>query len=183
MKISVSDFMIDYDAEGNTWLCMLVDNKEANKFMSVKKSRPYTAELKPRYEKRSLNANRYFWMMVDSYASVTGLKKYEIYRQIVRNIPGVCCETTLANDRVDDFVRAWKLHGSGSEEESGWFCDVEPSVKDGESDVRAYIGSSYYNAQQMAKLIDGIREECHDVGIADGYSDKEIQQMVEAYGS
>ena len=47
--------------------------------------------------------------------------------------------------------------------------------------IQAYFGSSTYDSKQMSILIDGIKNECHDLGI-ETLSDEEIENMNKEWG-
>ncbi len=110
-------------------------------------------------QKRSLDANAYFWVLADKLAAVTGVRKEDIYRREIRYIGGntevVCVKETAA----EKLCRGWERNGLG------WVTDVVPSKLDGCVNVILYYGSSTYETAQMSRLIELIVDECKEAGV------------------
>lgn len=109
--------------------------------------------------KRSLNANAYFWVLVDKLAQVTGYNKTEIYKNAIKEIGGVSEVVCVRDKAVDKLQESWSQNGLG------WQTDTLPSKIDGCTNVILYYGSSTYNSKQMSLLIDNIVQDCQSVGI------------------
>ena len=76
-------------------------------------AKQYVMEVKEHRERRSLDANAYFWVLCDRLAEHTGIPKAEIYREAIRNIGGnnqIVCVPTKA---VDKLVEGWQHNGLG----------------------------------------------------------------------
>lgn len=116
-------------------------------------------EMKPYREKRSLDANAYFFVLADKLAAKLGITKEEVYRNAVRNIGGVS-ETVCVRDRaVERICDGWEKNGLG------WQTETFPSKIAGCTNVILYYGSSTYDREQMSRLIDHIVQDCRAVGI------------------
>ncbi|MEY8360027.1 hypothetical protein AALA99_13565 [Anaerotruncus colihominis] len=131
----------------------------------------YDADIKRHREKRSLDANAYFWLLCGKLAAVTGIPKNEIYLQCIREI-GDNCETVLVgNDAAGQWKKMWESRGEG------WPC-----ISLGASDIAGYMnlccyyGSSTYDAKQMSRMIDLIVQDCKDQDIETAPPD-EIARM------
>ena len=118
--------------------------------------RPWELELKKVKKRRSLDANAYAWVLIDRLAARLGTSKEEVYRETIRNIPGVseivCCRQSAAHSLME----TWKGRGIG------WQAEEMPSKIKGCVNVVLYYGSSVYDSRQMSALIDELVRECHE---------------------
>ena len=111
-------------------------------------------EIKPYKEKRSLSANALAWVYCDKLAEKLHSTKEEIYRIAVANV-GVFTEIKVADaEAAKRFKRIWQHNGVG------WLTRTI-----NETTIQAYYGSSTYNTQEMARLIDFLQDECRRQGI------------------
>lgn len=108
-------------------------------------------------EKRSLDANRYCWKLCDEIAQRIRSTKEAVYRDAIRSV-GVFSDVVVYADAVESLVDGWGHNGTG------WFAETVDNVAEMET-IRLYYGSSTYNTQQMARLIDEIISYCKDVGV------------------
>ena len=115
--------------------------------------------VKLHHKKRSLDSNAYCWTLIDQIAAKTGSLKVEVYREAIRDIPGVSYIGCYPNDKVEGVCRCWSRNGMG------WFTETMPSKLEGCTNVILYYGSSEYNTWQMGRLIDRIVEEAQALGI------------------
>ena len=111
-------------------------------------------ELKPYKAKRSLSANNYAWLLIDKLAEKLHSTKEEVYKIAVSRV-GVFEEIKVNSAEAGKrFKRLWHQNGLG------W---LTKTIDD--TTVLAYYGSSTYDTQQMARLIDYIQDECKEQGI------------------
>ena len=116
-------------------------------------------------EKRSNDANAYFWVLCDKLAAEIKMPKVDIYRDLIRNIGDNCEIIPLRNDAVDKFIENWGKDSNGRKR-LGWICDIIGASKiEGYTNVCAYYGSSTYDKAQMGVLIDNIIEACQEQNI------------------
>ena len=116
-------------------------------------------DIKKYRSKRSLDANAYFWVLVDKLAQVTGYNKTDIYRNAIKEIGGVSEVVCVKDKAVDKLRESWSQIGLG------WQTDTTPSKIEGCTNVILYYGSSTYDSKQMSLLIDNIVQDCQAVGI------------------
>ena len=115
--------------------------------------------IKKHRERRSLDANAYFWVLCDRLAEATREPKEQIYRAAIRDIGGNS-ETVCVKEQAADKPRqGWEHKGLG------WVTDTMPSKLPGCVNVVLYYGSSTYDTAQMSRLIDNIVQDCKAVGI------------------
>lgn len=126
-------------------------------------------------EKRSLDANSYFWALLDQLAEKIGESKAEIYKSYIRNIGGVSDTICLKEKAVEDFCKGWQKNGLG------WQTEVVDSKLKGCKNVIVYYGSSTFDSAQFSRLLDMLIQDCNAVGIPTA-TDKEINQMIERWG-
>lgn len=148
------------DADGFALKLYVKNRPAALQFLDkMKANRAYIAELKEYHKKRSLDANAYFWVLVDKLAEALNKPKSEIYREAVREIGGNNEPVCVPDKAVQKLCTGWAHNGMG------WITNTMPSKIDGCTKVVLYYGSSTYDTAQMARLIDNIVQDCQAVGI------------------
>ena len=170
MKLTVTDARMD-----GAWLCLKVDEPApARGFVLGRKARPYDCELKEHREKRSLDANAYYWRLCGELARAIREKPEEVYRRHIQDIGNyaVYCMETRA---VPDFEKLWT---SGH---LGRFIETRASKLPGCTTVLAYYGSSDFDRREMSALIDACVQDCKAVGIETLMPDK-LELLKEAWG-
>lgn len=101
--------------------------------------------------KRSTEANAYMWQLIGEIEDRSGISRYDIYRNAVREA-GAYYDVTLDTEQVKDYCEKWASHGLA------WFVDTDIDIG-GKTTLRAYIGSSVYNSKQMTKLVNYVVDE------------------------
>ena len=132
-------------------------------------------ELTEHKEKRSNNANRYYWELCGKLAQRTGLPAERIYRRHIKDTSNFQC-MLMVTKAVDAFKKQWE---SGH---IGRFVDTRESREPGRTIVLAYYGSSDFDTQQMSHLIDSVIEDCKLYDIETLPPD-EIERMKAAWGT
>ena len=110
-------------------------------------------------EKRSLDANAYFFVLCDKLATKLNTSKESVYRNAIKDIGGNSTIVCVKDIAVEKLCENWCKNGLG------WQADTIPSKIDGCTNVILYYGSSTYDTAQMSRLISNIVEECHAQGI------------------
>ena len=118
-----------------------------------------TIEIKQYKERRSLDANAYFFVLADKLAERLRTTKEEIYRNAIKDIGGVSETVCVKTCAVERLCEGWTKNGLG------WQTDTFPSKIEGCTNVILYYGSSTYDTDQMSRLIEHIVQDCHAVGI------------------
>ena len=115
-------------------------------------------------QKRSLDANAYFWVLCDKLAielnkEYDNITKVEIYQNYIKNY-STPVPLPIKGDAVDAFSKNWEKGGIG------WICEVVDDSKiPGYKLVHAYYGSSTFDTQEMTIIINAIVEDCKAMGI------------------
>lgn len=72
-----------------------------------------TVEIKKYRKKRSLDANAYFWLLVDKLARKTGQDRIQIYRDAIKDIGGVSEIICLKSEAANKLCEIWAKNGIG----------------------------------------------------------------------
>ena len=131
--------------------------------------------VKKHREKRSLDANAYFWVLVDRLAEKTQIPKTDIYRRYIREIGGNHEMVCVIDSAVEKLRNGWEHNGLG------WQTDTMPSRVLGCTNVILYYGSSTYNTRQMSHLIDMAVQDCQEQNI-ETLSPEKLAGMMEEWG-
>lgn len=121
---------------------------------SLDDNKEYTLEIKEHKERRSLDANAYFWVLLDKLAEKVKLPKIDLYRELIKNIGGNNQIVCVPEKAVDKLIRGWEHNGLG------WTTETTTSKLQGCVNVILYYGSSTYDTAQMSRLIDLVVQEC-----------------------
>lgn len=152
-----------------------------NDLSKIKSDKEYEVEIKEKRKHRSLNANNYMWMICQKIAvelSKNGYtSKYDVYRKAIKD----CKHFTYTPVRVDAIERYIEIWQGGGD---GWIAEDAGECNDlkGFHNIMCYHGSSVYNTKEMARLIDCLVDECHQLGIQLEDSDY-IQSLVKEWGN
>lgn len=142
----------------------------------LKDKEKLSIEVKPYREKRSLDANAYFFVLVDKLSQKLNIPKTEIYRNAIKEIGGVSETVCVRESAVERLCEGWSKNGLG------WQTDTFPSKIEGCTNVILYYGSSTYDKEQMARLIENIVQDCQAVGI-ETRTPEEIANLISLWGS
>ena len=94
---------------------------------------------------------------MDKIAKVVRTTKEAVYREIIRKV-GSFNVVKVKSFAADRFIERWELNGIG------WVAE-KMGREEGMTDVVAYYGSSTYDTDEMARLIDEIVNEAKELGI------------------
>lgn len=139
-------------------------------------------EIKKHREKRSRDANAYYWKLASQVAEVLHVSKPYIHNYLLRKygklkiIGGKCAyvdipDTDEAQREVDEDRKIHLVPTS--------------QVREGKDGImyRTYMmlkGSSEYDTKEMSDLIDGLVSECREMGI-ETIPPEELERMMAAY--
>ncbi len=146
------------------------------------KEKKLTVEMKQYREKRSLDANAYYWVLVGKLADVLGQSNAWVHNHMLRKhgqimviddqgVYTVLSDTDEAQKAIDE-AETYHLKPTSQ---------VKPGK--GGKMYRTYMmlrGSSDYDSKEMSTLINGLVEECKAVGI-ETLPPAELERMMENY--
>lgn len=142
-------------------------------------------KLKQHKEKRSLDANAYYWCLLTKLARIHGWSNAEAHNRMLRDYGQY--------ERVEGQLIAIPLPDTDQTEREvlnkmEYHLALSPKVTIVKGETkRVYLllrGSSTYNTEEMARLISGLIEECRYSGIPDSeiMTPFEKQKLYEQYG-
>lgn len=154
----------------NKWLISFEVDEEPAIFDKLK-DKDLNIEIKPFREKRSLNANAYFHVLVDKIAAVLRSTHTEIHNWLISEYGQI--DEQINNIILDDKIEWRKIET----------IHLRPTtatrVMDNGKLYRVYWvmrGSHTYDTAEMSRLIDGTVEQAKDIGIETMPPD-EIERM------
>lgn len=134
-------------------------------------------EVKEARKKRSTNANNYFWKLLQELCELQNLDTIQEYKKRVKEL-GIFRRIRIETKDVKTFKIMWQDKGIA------WFCEIADTEYIGNVEfkiVNAYYGSSSFNSKQMARLIDGVVQDCNAVGIPTK-PQAEIDSLLQEWG-
>ena len=146
-----------------------------NIIQSLDESKKYDVEIKEHRERRSLDANAYFWVLCGKLAECTGIEKDVIYRDLIKNIGGNSEIICVRDNALNKLRSGWEHNGIG------WVTETMPSKIAGCTNVILYTGSSVYDTKQMSRLIEMIVQDCETFGIKTK-DPAELERLVKEWG-
>lgn len=177
MKLTgnITDVNIDF-VSGKPRITLEVSEKNEllSEYDSLKECK-LDIDIRKARKRRSLDANAYFWKLVDALSKETGAPKAEIYQRYIKNIGGVSEVVCVKKEAVERLCSGWSGNGLG------WQTDTFPSKIDGCTNVILYYGSSTYDTAQMSRLIDLCVQDCEALNIPTKTPD-EIARLVSLWG-
>lgn len=172
MEVKFDKCKYSIDAEG-FWLSLrITDKNQAMNFLQKMKDKLYVATLKVFRNKRSLDANAYFWVLCQKIAEKINSNKDEVYLQLLGDA-GVFTHTIVKPEVVDRMKEQWRLV-----KELG---EVTVNGKKG-IQLQLYFGSSTYNTKEMAVLIDEAVRQAKELDI-ETLTLEELKSMKESWGT
>lgn len=161
----IKDCTLDF-RNGNAILTLSINEKSHTLAMcdELRGCEKLSIEIDKYRDKRSNDANRYFWHLCGKLAEKLSEEKVkytkdDIYRKIIKE-SGIYYDDEVDPDKVKWRRTAWELIGTG------WLTERVDFSQDGNKEIiRFYYGSSRYNTKQMSRLIDNVVQDCQAQGI------------------
>jgi hypothetical protein len=157
------------------WLSLrVVDVNQAKEFINNMQDKLYIAILKVFRNKRSLDANAYFHVLVNKLARRFNLSDEEMKIKINLNYGAIAkfddgrikgCKVPEGTD-----MKEFYKYSQWYKEEGGFDCYI------------FYKETHTLNTLEMSQLIDGVVQECKDCGI-ETLPPEKLKAMKEAWGS
>jgi len=128
-------------------------------------------EVKQHRERRSLDANAYFWKLLDTLAGALHTTKDELYLEMLDRY-GVFTHIIVKPEAVEKVKHEWRLVRELSRGSVGGVEGVQ---------LQCFFGSSSYDSKEMSRLIEGLISECKECGIETLPPD-EVARLTSAWG-
>ena len=153
----ITDLGIDYKTR-NAKISLVLDTKDLGVVEQLKNENKLDINLEKHRERRGLDANAYFHVLVNKLARVHNISDEDMK-----------IEMNLSYGTIDRFedgsIKGCKVPKQTNMREiyeySKWYRDDD----EGNSCYLFYKRTHLLNTKEMAQLINGVIQECHDVGI------------------
>lgn len=157
------------------WVASFSTPEDPRELFDQLRDVPLDIEFKKHSKKRSLDANAYAWVLIDKIADVMHISKSFVYRMAIRDIGGVSEMAYVDETKAERMIQWWQRKGLG------WQVEEMDRDVPGYIHLIFYCGSSEYNTEQMARLIDLLVQEAEALGIPT-ISPKEEAELMERWG-
>lgn len=146
------------------------------------KDKKLSIELKQYREKRSLDANAYYWVLVGRLADMMEQSNSWIHNDMLRKYGQI---EVIDGKGVYLVLPDTETAQRATDESQTYHLKPTSQVKKGKDGImyRTYMmlrGSSDYDTKEMTELINGIVTACKEVGI-ETLPPSEVERMLEAY--
>lgn len=121
-------------------------------------------EIKEYKEKRSLSQNAYAWKLITEIANKVNKSKEEVYLQMLKDYGQSEVISMLSTIEPKGFFKYYESIGTGIVNNKEFIH------------YKIFKGSSEYDSKEMSIFIDGIVQECTQLGIPT-LSNEEIKSM------
>ena len=125
-------------------------------------------EVKEYKEKRSLNANNYYWELVTQLGNVLKMDKEDLHFQLLQKYGQSEMISVVADVDMKNYLK--------------YYAEAGESNLNGKTfkHYKVYKGSSEMDSKEMSILINGLVEECHIQGI-ETKTPQEINSLLERW--
>ena len=110
-------------------------------------------EIKEVKKHRTLTQNAYAWVLINELANVLKLSKEETYLKMLKDYGQVAIVSLKSDIKIDGFFKYYEVMGTG-------VINNKEFVH-----YKIFKGSSEFDKREMAIFLDGIIQECENVGI------------------
>jgi len=125
-------------------------------------------EVKEYKEKRSLNANNYYWELVTQLGNVLGMDKEWLHFLLLQKYGQSEMISVLASIDMKDYLK--------------YYTEAGESILNGKTfkHYKVYKGSSEMDSKEMSILIHGLVDECQTQGI-ETKTPEEIKSLLDRW--
>lgn len=126
-------------------------------------------------EKRSNDANAYYWTLLGKLSDKIGIPPKDIYRTHIKDVGGNYEVVPIRDDAYETWIKNWQKKGLG------WVCEsIGASKLRGYTNCICFYGSSTYDTKQMSRLIDLCVQDCKEQGV-ETLTPSQLAVMMEDY--
>ena len=125
-------------------------------------------EIKEYKEKRSLNANNYYWQLVTELGNALRMDKEDLHFLLLQKYGQSEMISAIADIDMKNYLK--------------YFAEAGESVLNGKTfkHYKVYKGSSEMDSKEMSILIHGLVDECHTQGI-ETKTPEEIKSLLDRW--
>lgn len=110
-------------------------------------------EIKEYHEKRSLNANSYFYVLQNKLAQALKTGNDELHEQLIKRYADVTLITIPETENIKGIIKYYDIYNTGT-------IKGIPVIM-----YKAYKPSHEMTSKEFSRLLDGLISECKEVGI------------------
>lgn len=110
-------------------------------------------DIKEYKQKRSLDANAYYWVLVNEIANVLRKSKDDVHFEMLKEYGQNQVISVQSNVDISKYIKYYEEIGKGKVNGKEF------------THYRVFEGSSEMDSREMAILIDGVRQEAEQLGI------------------
>ena len=144
---------------GELEITLQVAKEDKGKGYRLETDKLFEIEFRSPKSKRSVQANRLLWTLLDKIATALKSTKEDVYRDYIHKV-GKFDILAIKNEAVDRFIKGWASKGLG------WSAVIQRDSKfDGFKAVVVYYGTSAYTVEELNKLIEEVKQDCDDLGL------------------
>lgn len=172
---TLEEISIDYKT-GKPKISFLIDGRDKLSDIEQLRGLKLKIEAKKYIKKRTINANNYFWKLLQELCELAEIDTVEEYKRRIKEL-GIFRRFKIEAENIKTFEKMWNAQGIA------WFCEVADTTYIGNTEfkiINAYYGSSSFNSKQMSRLIDGVVQDCKVYGI-ETKSQQEINSLLESW--
>ncbi len=172
---TLQDISIDYKTN-KLKITLLLEQRQSISSLEEIRDGKLSIEIKKYRKPRSLDANKYFWKLLQEVCDYKDIDTIEDYKRRVKEL-GIFKQFKIMTQDVKTFEKIWTDRGIA------WFCEIVDTTYIGDTEfkiINAYYGSSSYNSKQMSRLIDNLVQDCKAVGI-ETKPQSEINSLLESW--
>ena len=176
MKIKVKLDNITRNFKTNKPIISFEALDNINTLEEIENASELDLEITEHKEKRRINANNYFWLMLQKLCNKQDLDTIEEYRRRVKEL-GIFRIMSTEAENVKTIRKIWEEKGTA------WFVEEFDTEYKGDIEFKTlhlYYGSSSFNTKSMSRLIDNLVQDCHAVGI-ETKPQEEIKSLLESW--
>lgn len=122
------------------------------KLLKLDRDTLYDIKITKHRNKRSLDANAYYWLILGQIADAMKIDKEQLHKDYLRHY-GVTTQAMLPTKDVKGLFKYYDLDGIREANGNKFYI------------YKVYTPSSEMNTKEMSKLIDGIVQEAKAIGI------------------
>ena len=174
---TLEEINIDYNT-GKPKISFLINDKDKLSDIEQLKGLKLKIEAKKYIKKRTTNANNYFWKILQELCDLAEIDTVEEYKRRVKEL-GIFRRFKIEKDNVKTFEKMWTAQGIA------WFWEIFDTEVIGDTEfkiINAYYGSSSFNSKQMARIIDGVVQDCKVYGI-ETKPKEEIESLLRSWNN
>ena len=123
-------------------------------------------EIKEYREKRSLNANAYAWKLITEIGNLMKKSKEEVYLQMLKDYGQSEIVSMLSSISPSGYFKYYEVIGTGVISNKEFIH------------YKIFKGSSEFDSKEMSIFIDGIVQECKELGIKT-LDEIELERLIE----